>query len=53
MATGRTIVDLAREKKLLSEKEIAEILDPKRMTEPQLPLKAAKKRDVRAQHRKN
>ena len=28
VATGRTIVDLAREKKLLSEKEIAEILDP-------------------------
>ena len=37
IATGRTIVDLAREKNLLSEKEIAEILDPKRMTEPQLP----------------
>ena len=45
VATGRSIVELVREKKLLSEKEIAEILDPKRMTEPQVPLKAAKKRD--------
>ena len=53
VATGRTIVELAREKKLLSEKEIAEILDPKRMTEPQFPLKAAKKRDARAPRRKN
>jgi aspartate ammonia-lyase len=53
IATGRTIVDLAREKNLLSEKEIAAILDPKRMTEPQLPLKAAKKRDARTSRRKN
>ncbi|MGC1921716.1 MAG: lyase family protein, partial [Acidobacteriaceae bacterium] len=53
IATGRTIVDLAREKNLLSEKEIAEILDPKRMTEPQLPLKAAKKRDARSLRGKN
>jgi hypothetical protein len=46
VATGRSIVELVREKQLLSEKEIAEILDPKRMTEPQIPLKAAKKRDA-------
>ncbi len=52
VATGRSIVELAREKKLLSEKEIAEILDPKRMTEPQLPLKAAKKRDAPTPRRK-
>ena len=45
VATGRSIVELAREKKLLSEKEIAEILDPRRMTEPQFPLAAAKHRD--------
>ncbi|HWF66512.1 MAG TPA: aspartate ammonia-lyase [Acidobacteriaceae bacterium] len=45
IATGRSIIELAREKKLLSEKEIAEILDPERMTEPQLPLEAAKRRD--------
>lgn len=46
VATGRSIIDLAREKKLLSEKEIAEILDPVRMTEPQYPLDAAKQRDA-------
>jgi aspartate ammonia-lyase len=34
VATGRSIVELAREKKLLSEQQIAEILDPKKMTEP-------------------
>jgi aspartate ammonia-lyase len=34
VASGRSIVDLAREKKLLSEEQIAEILDPKNMTEP-------------------
>jgi aspartate ammonia-lyase len=45
IATGRSIIELAREKKLLSEKEIAEILDPVRMTEPQYPLDAAKHRD--------
>ncbi|HVC89474.1 MAG TPA: aspartate ammonia-lyase [Acidobacteriaceae bacterium] len=45
VATGRSIVELAREKKLLSEKEIAEILNPTRMTEPQFPLAAAKHRD--------
>jgi aspartate ammonia-lyase len=46
VATGRSIIELAREKKLLSEKEIAEILDPARMTEPQYPLDAAKNRDA-------
>ncbi|MGC1781602.1 MAG: aspartate ammonia-lyase [Acidobacteriaceae bacterium] len=46
VATGRSIIDLARDKKLLSEKEIAEILDPVRMTEPQYPLEAAKQRDA-------
>src|SRR5260370_14118362 len=34
VATVRSIIDIAREKKMLSEKEIAEILDPVRMTEP-------------------
>ena len=49
VATGRSIIEIAREKKLLSEKEIAEILDPKRMTEPQRPLEAAAKReDIKA-----
>ena len=34
VVTGRSIVEIAREKKLLSEEQIAEILDPKNMTEP-------------------
>src|SRR5260221_11608275 len=45
VATGRSIIDIARDKKLLSEKEIAEVLDPVRMTEPQYPLDAAKDRE--------
>jgi aspartate ammonia-lyase len=45
VATGRSIIEIARDKKLLSEKEIAEILDPARMTEPQMPLDAAAKRE--------
>lgn len=45
IATGKSIIELARAKKLLSEEEIAEILDPVRMTEPHPPLQAAKKRD--------
>ena len=45
IATGRSIIDIARDRKLLTEKEIAEILDPVSMTEPQVPKEAAKKRD--------
>lgn len=45
VATGRSIIEIARQKKLLSEKEISEILDPVRMTEPVRPLEAAKKRE--------
>jgi aspartate ammonia-lyase len=45
VATGRSIIEIAREKQLLSEKEIDEILDPVRMTEPVRPLDAAKKRE--------
>src|SRR5258707_9688979 len=45
VATGRSIIDIARDKKLLSEKEIAEILDPVSMTEPQYPKEAAKRRE--------
>jgi len=49
VATGRSIIEIAREKKLLSEAEIKEILDPERMTEPVRPLDAAKKReDIKA-----
>ena len=45
VATGRSIIDIARDKKLLTEEEIKEVLDPARMTEPQYPLDAAKERD--------
>jgi aspartate ammonia-lyase len=45
VATGRSIIEIAREKKLLSENEINEILDPVRMTEPVRPLEAAKQRE--------
>lgn len=45
IASGKSIIALAREKKLLSEKDIAEILNPARMTEPHSPLAAAKERD--------
>jgi len=45
VATGRSIIEIARDKKLLSEKEIAEILDPARMTEPVHALEAAAKRE--------
>jgi len=34
VASGKSIVALAREKQLLTEEQIAEILDPKNMTEP-------------------
>jgi aspartate ammonia-lyase len=34
IATGKSIVALAREQKLLTEAQISEILDPKNMTEP-------------------
>jgi aspartate ammonia-lyase len=46
VATGRSIIEIAREKKLLSEKDITEILDPVRMTEPVRPLDSAKKREA-------
>jgi aspartate ammonia-lyase len=47
IATGESIISIARKKKLLSDEQIAEILDPVRMTEPQYPLDAAKQRDAR------
>lgn len=48
VATGASIIAIARSKNLLSEQEIAEILDPVRMTEPQYPLDSAKERDQRS-----
>jgi aspartate ammonia-lyase len=47
IATGKSIIEIARSKGMLSEKEIAEILDPKRMTEPTPPLESAKERDAK------
>jgi aspartate ammonia-lyase len=46
IATGRSIIEIARSKGLLKEEEIAEILDPVNMTEPQRPLDAAKQREA-------
>jgi aspartate ammonia-lyase len=46
--TGRSIIEIARERKLLTEDQINQILDPRKMTEPQYPLDAAKERDKRA-----
>ncbi|HZU22634.1 MAG TPA: aspartate ammonia-lyase [Terriglobales bacterium] len=45
VATGKSIIEIARSKGLLKEEEINEILDPVRMTEPQRPLEAAAQRD--------
>jgi aspartate ammonia-lyase len=45
VATGRTIIDIARSKGYLTEDQIKEILDPARMTEPQPPLDVAKDRE--------
>jgi aspartate ammonia-lyase len=47
VATGESIIKIARSRNLLSEEEIADILDPVRMTEPQYPLESAKNRDVK------
>lgn len=45
VATGRSIIDIARSKGFLTEQQIREILDPKRMTEPVRPLKSARNRE--------
>jgi aspartate ammonia-lyase len=47
VATGESIIKIARAKKLLSEEEISAILDPISMTEPQYPRESAKERDQR------
>src|SRR5439155_16341790 len=43
VATGRSIIEIVRERKLLSEDQIKEILDPARMTEPRPPLHSDKR----------
>jgi len=45
VATGRSIIEIVREKKLLTEDQIREILDPARMTEPHKSLESAKKQE--------
>jgi aspartate ammonia-lyase len=45
VATGRTVIEVLREKRLLSDEQISAILDPARMTEPVRPLSAAKQRE--------
>jgi aspartate ammonia-lyase len=47
VATGESIIKIARAKKLLNEEEISAILDPVSMTEPQYPRESAKERDQR------
>jgi aspartate ammonia-lyase len=44
VATGRTIIEIARSKGYLTDEQIIEILDPARMTEPQRPLDPAEDR---------
>ncbi len=43
--TGRTVTEIALERKLLDEKLLKEILDPRRMTEPAPPIKKARKKN--------
>ena len=43
VATGKTIIEIARSKGYLSEGQITEVLDPARMTEPQPALETGKK----------
>jgi aspartate ammonia-lyase len=45
VATGKSIIEIARSKGYLSDEQIKEILDPARMTEPVRPLDAAKQRE--------
>jgi aspartate ammonia-lyase len=46
--TGRTVTEIALERKLLDEKLMREILDPYRMTEPAPPIEEARKKTKKA-----
>jgi aspartate ammonia-lyase len=46
--TGRTVTEIALERKLLDEKTMREILDPYRMTEPAPPIEAARQKSAAA-----
>lgn len=43
--TGKSIIEIARQRGDLTDEQIKEILDPARMTEPAAPLEAAKERE--------
>ena len=45
VATGQSIVEIARSKGYLTQQQIDEILDPEKMTEPQVPADVARNRD--------
>lgn len=45
--TGRTVTEIALERKLLDEKTMREILDPMRMTEPAPPIEKARNKTIR------
>ena len=45
VATGKSIIEIARSKGYLTEEQINQVLDPARMTEPAPPLEAAKERE--------
>jgi aspartate ammonia-lyase len=46
--TGRTVVEIALERKLFNRKQLEQILDPRRMTEPAAPIEEARKAAARA-----
>lgn len=46
--TGRTVTEIALERKLLDERLMREILDPYRMTEPAAPIESARKKAKKA-----
>ncbi len=46
--TGRTVTEIAQERRLLDEKVLREILDPQRTTEPSAPVKKVRKRVTKA-----
>ena len=45
IATGKSIIEIARSKGYLTQQQIDEILDPEKMTEPQAPSDAARNRE--------
>ena len=49
VGTGRTVIEIALERKVLDEKLLREILDPARMTEPLAPTVKAHKRKLQKQ----